>query len=202
MLRTKHAGKGEDYENIPEIPPVVLLHSVSLPCDRPASHVCRQILSVHGCFACPIRKVVWFVNEMLKECSLRWFWFLYFVVALTRLSEDEFGAAGRRMGMSCGGCWKCLEYCKKHHCFQWCFFATQVYKPGSVLTAIYLAPCLRMGSSRLLGTVGPTMRSSTALLRDRVYSVKPMLPWAGWALTPPFHHHRHGAGSISLLHLS
>ena len=28
---------------------------------------------------------------------------------------------------------------------------------------------------------------STALLRDRVYIVKPMLPWAGWALTPPFH---------------
>ena len=27
---------------------------------------------------------------------------------------------------------------------------------------------------------------STALLRDRVYIVKPMLPWAGWALTPPF----------------
>ena len=49
--------------------------------------------------ACPIRKVVWFVNEMLKECSLRWFWFLYLVVALSRLSDDEFGAAGRRMGM-------------------------------------------------------------------------------------------------------
>ena len=31
------------------------------------------------------------------------------------------------------------------------------------------------------------MCSSTALLRDRVYIVKPMLPWAGWALTPPFH---------------
>ena len=37
-----------------------------------------------------------------------------------------------------------------------CFLATQVYKPGSVLTAIYLAPRLPAGSSRLLGTVGRT----------------------------------------------
>ena len=67
------------------------------------------------------------------------------------------------------------------------FCTTQVYKPGSVLTAIYLAPRLPAGSSRLLGTVGQTLRSSTALLRDRVYIVKPMLPWAGCALTAPFH---------------
>ena len=73
-----------------------------------------------------------------------------------------------------------------------CFFhATQVCKPGSVLTAIYLAPGSLLGSSRLLEAVGQTCCFSTALLRDRVYSVKPMLPWAGWALTPPFHHHRH-----------
>ena len=70
------------------------------------------------------------------------------------------------------------------------FIATQVYKPGSVLTAIYLAPRLPVGSSRLLEAVGQTLHFSTALLRDRVYSVKPMLPWAGWALTPPFHHDR------------
>ena len=70
------------------------------------------------------------------------------------------------------------------------FIATQVYKPGSVLTAIYLAPRLPVGSSRLLEAVGQTLRFSTALLRDRVYSVKPMLPWAGGALTPPFHHDR------------
>ena len=76
------------------------------------------------------------------------------------------------------------------HRFWRCFFATRVCKPGSVLTAIYLALPLLAGSSRLLGTVGQTVCSSTALLRDRVYSVKPMLPWAGWALTPPFHHHR------------
>ena len=76
---------------------------------------------------------------------------------------------------------------KKHRQMAVFFIATQVYKPGSVLTAIYLAPQLLAGSSRLLGTVGQTMRSSTALLRDRVYSVKPMLPGAGWALTPPFH---------------
>ena len=81
------------------------------------------------------------------------------------------------------------------------------YKPGSVLTAIYLAPWLPTGSSRLLGTAGPAECPSTALLRDRVYSVKPMLPWAGWALTPPFHPYSvlpegRGLGGISLLHLS
>ena len=36
------------------------------------------------------------------------------------------------------------------------FLQTQVCKPGSVLTAIYLAPQLLTGSSRLLGTVGQT----------------------------------------------
>ena len=75
---------------------------------------------------------------------------------------------------------------QKHRSSERCFCCNRVYKPGSVLTAIYLALRLLAGSSRLLGTVGQTMRSSTALLRDRVYSVKPMLPWAGWALTPPF----------------
>ena len=64
---------------------------------------------------------------------------------------------------------------------------TQACKPGSVLTAIYLAPGLLLGSSRLLGTIGPITCPSTALLRDRVYIVKPMLPWAGCALTAPFH---------------
>ena len=43
--------------------------------------------------------------------------------------------------------------------------ATQVYKPGSVLTAIYLLPQSLTGSSRLLETVGPTYCFSTALLR-------------------------------------
>ena len=85
-------------------------------------------------------------------------------------------------------------------------FATQVYKPGSVLTAIYLALRLPAGSSRLHRTAGPALCPSTALLRDRVYIVKPMLPWAGWALTPPFHpgcndRYCHCSG-ISLLHLS
>ena len=67
------------------------------------------------------------------------------------------------------------------------FAATRVYKPGSVLTAIYLALRLLVRSSRLHGTVGQTLCSSTALLRDRVYIVKPVLLQAGWALTPPFH---------------
>ena len=67
------------------------------------------------------------------------------------------------------------------------FWYRRICKPGSVLTAIYLAPRLPGGSSRLLGTVGQTECPSTALLRDRVYIVKPMLPWAGCALTAPFH---------------
>ena len=70
------------------------------------------------------------------------------------------------------------------------FYTTRIYKPGSVLTAIYLVPQLLTGSSRLLEAVGQTCCFSTALLRDRVYSVKPVLPQAGWALTPPFHHDR------------
>ena len=83
-----------------------------------------------------------------------------------------------------------------------CFDTAKAYKPGSVLTAIYLAPQLPVGSSRLLGTVGRTYCPSTALLRDRVYIVKPMLPWAGCALTAPFHPYPAWQGGISLLHLS
>ena len=80
------------------------------------------------------------------------------------------------------------------------FLTTQVYKPGSVLTAIYLAPRLPAGSSRLLGTVGQTHCSSTALLRDRVYSTS-MSPCGECALTALFHYDRK-TGYISLLHLS
>ena len=81
------------------------------------------------------------------------------------------------------------------------FNATQACKPGSVLTAIYLALQLLAGSSRLLGTAGSAICPSTALLRDRVYSVKPMLPWAGQAMNLPFHLSCLRS-SISLLHLS
>ena len=66
------------------------------------------------------------------------------------------------------------------------FVATQVYKPGSVLTAIYLVPGSLPGSSRLLGTVGPTFMFLHGVAPDRVYST-PMFPWGGWSLTPPFH---------------
>ncbi len=65
----------------------------------------------------------------------------------------------------------------------WC---DRVYKPGSVLTAIYLAPELLLGSSHLLGTTGPVMRPSHGVAPDRVYSI-PMSPWDGCALTAPFH---------------
>ena len=68
-------------------------------------------------------------------------------------------------------------------------FATQVYKPGSVLTAIYLDPQLLTGSSHLLGTVGQTYCPTHGVAPDRVYST-PMFPWGGWSLTPPFHYDR------------
>ena len=67
------------------------------------------------------------------------------------------------------------------------YVATLVCKPGSVLTAIYLAPRLLAGSSHLLGAVGSTCMLLHGVAPDRVYIVKPMSPWAGWALTPPFH---------------
>ena len=76
----------------------------------------------------------------------------------------------------------------KNTAFWRCFYiATRVCKPGSVLTVIYLVPQLLTGSSRLLGTVGFTIMFLHGVAPDRVYIVKPMLPWAGWALTPPFH---------------
>ena len=62
---------------------------------------------------------------------------------------------------------------------QWAAGATRACKPGSVLTAIYLAPRSLMGSSRLLEAVGQTYRFSTALLRGRVYIVEPVLLQAG-----------------------
>jgi len=75
--------------------------------------------------------------------------------------------------------------------------ATRVCKPGSVLTAIYLDPGSLLGSSRLLEAVGPTYVLLHGVAPDRVYSVKPMFPWAGWALTPPFHpYHRQFAHII------
>ena len=67
------------------------------------------------------------------------------------------------------------------------FNATQVCKPGSVLTAIYLVPQLLTGSSRLLGAVGSTHMLLHGVAPDRVYIVKPVSLQAGWALTPPFH---------------
>ena len=77
---------------------------------------------------------------------------------------------------------------QKHRSFERCFsVATLVYKPGSVLTAIYLALQLLAGSSRLLEAVGSTCMLLHGVAPDRVYIVKPMSPWAGWALTPPFH---------------
>ena len=56
-----------------------------------------------------------------------------------------------------------------------CYVATQVYKPGSVLTAIYLDLPLPTGSSHLLGAVGLTYMLLHGVAPDRVYST-PMFP--------------------------
>ena len=67
------------------------------------------------------------------------------------------------------------------------FWYDRAYKPGSVLTAIYLAPQLLTGSSHLLGTAGQAYCPTHGVAPDRVYIIKPMSPWAGCALTAPFH---------------
>ena len=79
-------------------------------------------------------------------------------------------------------------------------FVTRVCKPGSVLTAIYLDPGLLPGSSRLLGTVGPTYCSSTALLR--IEFTAPQCLHEASGLLPHFFTMTGIAGYISLLHLS
>jgi len=70
-------------------------------------------------------------------------------------------------------------------------------------TTIYLGLPLPTGSSHLLRTAGPALTSSYhGVAPDRVYSVH-VSPRDGWALTPPFHHHRaKKRGSLFLLHLS
>ena len=85
-------------------------------------------------------------------------------------------------------------------------FATQVCKPGSVLTAIYLVPQSLTGSSRLLEAVGQTYCFSTALLRIE-FTAPPCSHEAGgllphlFTLTVPADGSA-GCGGISLLHLS
>ena len=64
------------------------------------------------------------------------------------------------------------------------FYTTQVYKPGSVLTVIYLVLRLLVKSSRLLGTVGSTLCSSTALLR--IEFTAPQCSHGASALLPHF----------------
>ncbi len=78
------------------------------------------------------------------------------------------------------------------------FWYDRAYKPGSVLTAIYLAPQLLTGSSHLLGTAGQAYCPTHGVAPDRVYIIKPMSPWAGCALTAPFHPCLVDASSISL----
>lgn len=77
----------------------------------------------------------------------------------------------------------------------------QAYKPGSVLTAIYLGVPLPARSSHLPGETGPVMFPSTVLLRieftapDTSAPAGELLPHLS-TLTQP------EPGGISLLHLS
>ena len=80
------------------------------------------------------------------------------------------------------------------------FSATQVYKPGSVLTVIYLVSQLLAKSSRLPGTVGSTLCSSTALLR--IEFTAPQCSHEASALLPHFFTMTGKTGYIFLLHLS
>ena len=68
-----------------------------------------------------------------------------------------------------GTIWKPVKY-KEAPPIGGAFYMTQVYKPGSVLTAIYLAPQLLAGSSLLLEAVGPTFMLLHGVAPDRVYS--------------------------------
>ena len=82
------------------------------------------------------------------------------------------------------------------------FFCDWAYKPGSVLTAIYLAPQLLTGSSHLLGTAGQAYCPTHGVAPDRVYIIKPMLPWAGCALTAPFQPYPWASGEAHGRYLS
>ena len=64
------------------------------------------------------------------------------------------------------------------------FYTTQVYKPGSVLTVIYLVLQLLTKSSRLPGTIGSIVCSSTALLR--IEFTAPQCSHEASALLPHF----------------
>ena len=80
------------------------------------------------------------------------------------------------------------------------FYTTQVYKPGSVLTVIYLVLQLLTKSSRLPGTIGSIVCSSTALLR--IEFTAPQCSHEASALLPHFFTMTGKTGYISLLHLS
>ena len=69
------------------------------------------------------------------------------------------------------------------------FNATRVYKPGSVLTAIYLDLQLLAGSSHLLEAVGQTYCFSTALLRIEFTSLGAHFEILFHESADLFHHH-------------
>ena len=79
-------------------------------------------------------------------------------------------------------------------------FIEIVCKPGSVCAAIYLDAPLPMRSSRLLGTTGPVVCPSTALLR--IEFTAPFRLRTMGELLPRLSTLTRKAGGISLLHLS
>ena len=77
----------------------------------------------------------------------------------------------------------------------------QAYKPGSVLTAIYLDLPLPISSSHLLGTAGQASCSPTVLLR--IEFTGPSCSQSAGELLPHLSTlTRQKTGGISLLHLS
>ena len=81
------------------------------------------------------------------------------------------------------------------------FVRKQTYKPGSVLTAIYLGVPLPARSSHLPGETGPVMFPSTVLLRIEFTAPDTSAP-AGELLPHLSTLTRPEPGGISLLHLS
>lgn len=81
------------------------------------------------------------------------------------------------------------------------FVCKQTYKPGSVLTAIYLDLPLPASSSHLLGTAGQAICSPTVLLRIEFTGPNRSRP-AGELLPHLSTLTGTKAGGISLLHLS
>ena len=88
---------------------------------------------------------------------------------------------------------------KKHpeHMLRVLFASKPVSRVLSFKTAIYLDAPLPMRSSRLPGTVGPTICPSTALLRIEFTATDASTP-SGGRLSPPFHPYHCGTAAMAV----